>query len=274
MSAAGSMVEAPRGTIRVLIADPAWRYQQWSEAKHGAADAAYEDGTMATDDICRIPVKKWLAKDAVLFVWGTWPKVPDCLRVLEAWGADEIVSGFPWVKTTPSAGTIYTGIGFWTQSASEYLLIGRRGRGLERADGDKVVGLATDARGADEQGRPRVGCGLRGADMLPCGAYLSRGRYLCMACVEGAEKNDRVLWAPRAEHSRKPEEVHEWVERLFPGEGPETRLELFARRPRPGWTCWGGDLGFILTPGGSGVRRAKVDEARREEHGSAPWGKT
>ena len=239
-------MKAPRGTIRVLLADPAWRYANFSASCHGAAEHAYEDGTMATDDICRIPVKRWCADDAVLFLWGTWPKLPDAVRVMSAWGF-EYVSGFPWVKTTPSAGTIYTGIGFWTQSCSEYLLIGRRGHGLERDDSDKVVGLATDARGADEHGRPRDGGDV--------------------------EKNDRVLWAPRAEHSRKPEEVHEWVERLFPGERAETRLELFARRQRPGWTCWGGDLGFILTPGGSGVRQVKV-EAKHDEQARVPWGKT
>lgn len=45
--------------------------------------------------------------------------------------------------------------------------------------------------------------------------------------------------APRREHSRKPDEVHGRIERLV--DGPY--LELFARAERPGWTCWGNEVG-------------------------------
>jgi N6-adenosine-specific RNA methylase IME4 len=40
---------------------------------------------------------------------------------------------------------------------------------------------------------------------------------------------------PRREHSRKPDCVHERIERLVDG----AYLELFARQRRPGWTAWG-----------------------------------
>ena len=39
----------------------------------------------------------------------------------------------------------------------------------------------------------------------------------------------------RAEHSRKPDEFYSLVEAVSPG----PYLELFARRPRVGWTVWG-----------------------------------
>ena len=42
---------------------------------------------------------------------------------------------------------------------------------------------------------------------------------------------------PRREHSRKPDCVHERIERLVAG----PYLELFARRSRPGWTTWGNE---------------------------------
>lgn len=41
--------------------------------------------------------------------------------------------------------------------------------------------------------------------------------------------------APRREHSRKPDDVHERIERLVGG----PYLELFARAPRTGWDVWG-----------------------------------
>ncbi len=49
----------------------------------------------------------------------------------------------------------------------------------------------------------------------------------------------QVLLAQRREHSRKPDEVPERLERLF---GNVRRVELFARHQRPGWTCWGNEL--------------------------------
>jgi N6-adenosine-specific RNA methylase IME4 len=48
---------------------------------------------------------------------------------------------------------------------------------------------------------------------------------------------------PLQEHSRKPEEIHQVIERLVGGEGPF--LELFARRPAPTarpWDVWGDEL--------------------------------
>jgi N6-adenosine-specific RNA methylase IME4 len=45
-----------------------------------------------------------------------------------------------------------------------------------------------------------------------------------------------VLHAPRREHSRKPDEAYELIERMYP-ELP--KIELFARNARDGWAAWG-----------------------------------
>jgi N6-adenosine-specific RNA methylase IME4 len=44
---------------------------------------------------------------------------------------------------------------------------------------------------------------------------------------------------PRREHSRKPDCVHDRIERLVAG----PYLELFARARRPGWDAWGNEVG-------------------------------
>lgn len=46
----------------------------------------------------------------------------------------------------------------------------------------------------------------------------------------------QVVLSPIAEHSRKPDEVNARIERLYP---EANRIELFARRERPGWDVWG-----------------------------------
>jgi N6-adenosine-specific RNA methylase IME4 len=48
-----------------------------------------------------------------------------------------------------------------------------------------------------------------------------------------------VLYAPRREHSRKPDEVYVLIERTYP-ELP--KIELFERARRPGWDAWGNEV--------------------------------
>lgn len=48
-----------------------------------------------------------------------------------------------------------------------------------------------------------------------------------------------VIRDRRREHSRKPDEQYERIERLVGG----PYLELFARQTRPGWTAWGNEVG-------------------------------
>jgi N6-adenosine-specific RNA methylase IME4 len=49
-----------------------------------------------------------------------------------------------------------------------------------------------------------------------------------------SERN--LIVAPVREHSRKPDQAHEMLERLYP---LGRRCELFARSNRSGWDCWG-----------------------------------
>lgn len=51
------------------------------------------------------------------------------------------------------------------------------------------------------------------------------------------ETGDNVIYAPKREHSRKPDERYERIERLC--EGPY--VELFARNTRDGWDSWGNE---------------------------------
>jgi N6-adenosine-specific RNA methylase IME4 len=48
----------------------------------------------------------------------------------------------------------------------------------------------------------------------------------------------QVVIAPHGRHSEKPEEVARRIEQLRCG----PYLELFARRQRPGWMCWGNEV--------------------------------
>ena len=55
-------------------------------------------------------------------------------------------------------------------------------------------------------------------------------------CPLPANRPPSVIGAPRREHSRKPDEAYELIERMYP-ELP--KIELFARGQREGWDVRG-----------------------------------
>jgi len=79
----------------------------------------------------------------------------------------------------------------------------------------------------------------------PGSGFYVRGRHeLLFICTKGSFVPDQtgkepigsVLEAPIREHSRKPDETYEIIERMYP---QQKYLELFARHSRQGWASWG-----------------------------------
>lgn len=64
---------------------------------------------------------------------------------------------------------------------------------------------------------------------------VTKGRPLPLA-DEGVA---HAVLAARMEHSRKPDEIHRRIERLYPD---AAKLEMFARRPMDGWDVWGNEV--------------------------------
>lgn len=110
----------------VLYGDCPWEYKNFADAAHGAARNHYDTMDLERLKALRPMIDEWAAKDCILALWATWPKLDQAFAVIDAWGF-EYVTGTPWLKIVPDAGTIKTGIGFWWQSCSEILLICRRG---------------------------------------------------------------------------------------------------------------------------------------------------
>ena len=79
-------------------------------------------------------------------------------------------------------------------------------------------------------------------DRMGLGLWTRSGSEICLLATrgqpkrrEGATDVRQILRAPVGEHSAKPPEAYERIERLL--EGPY--IELFARRRREGWDAWG-----------------------------------
>jgi N6-adenosine-specific RNA methylase IME4 len=54
-----------------------------------------------------------------------------------------------------------------------------------------------------------------------------------------------ALIVPKGVHSEKPDEFYALVESLCPAP-PGGYLEMFARKPRPGWTTWGDEVSEVI----------------------------
>lgn len=129
------------GHYRIIHADPPWRFKNWSmkELVERGEKWARKNGrspypVMTTDDICKMPVEKIADKNSLLYLWGTWPKLLDALQVMDAWGFTFTTQAFTWVKQNPSGIGWHFGCGYYTHGNTEFVLIGKRGKGVKRVD--------------------------------------------------------------------------------------------------------------------------------------------
>ena len=111
----------------VIYADPAWPWVTWSPAGGKWSSVDHHYGTSTFDEIKALPVAPLTAKDCVLFLWGTWPWLPEILKVIEAWGFTYKTVGFLWVKQNTDGAGLHTGMGYYTRSNSEYCLLATKG---------------------------------------------------------------------------------------------------------------------------------------------------
>ncbi len=177
----------PFGDLRplsysVILADPPWRFENWSrKGEHKGAAAQYD--CMALQDIAQLPVGHLAAPDATCIMWATFPMLREAVALMEAWGFT-FKTGGAWAKQSCTGASWSFGTGYIYRGASELWLLGTIGK-------------------------PRV-----------------RSRSI-----------RNLIVAPVREHSRKPDQMHEDIERLYPG----PYCELFARERRPGWDAWGNE---------------------------------
>jgi len=82
-------------------------------------------------------------------------------------------------------------------------------------------------------------------DRFGIGQYLRGQHELCLLGVRGKtmlppKRNvPSVVFAKRGEHSEKPREAYDVFDRVSPS---RPRLDMFARRNRPGWHVWGNEI--------------------------------
>lgn len=126
-------VELPEGVYDLLYADPPWKYQH---SKTTSRDIENQYPTMELEDICSLEVPA--AKDCVLFLWATSPKLEEALQVLNAWGFEYRTCAV-WDKEI-------IGMGYYFRQQHELLLIGTVGTPGTPEEGSRISSVIKSKR--------------------------------------------------------------------------------------------------------------------------------
>ena len=73
---------------------------------------------MSISELCALPVADLAAKDSALFLWATFPQLPEALRLIQAWGFTYKSVAFVWLKQNRKSPGWFYGLGFWTRGLS------------------------------------------------------------------------------------------------------------------------------------------------------------
>lgn len=132
----GKLDNAP---YSIIYADPPWEYNDKANNTGRWAGALNHYETLAPADVAALELEpgrhltEYIAADAALFLWVTFPLLPHAFSIMEAWGFEYKTAGFVWVKTNAD-GSPYMGLGNTTRQNAELCLYGKRGKGLQRLD--------------------------------------------------------------------------------------------------------------------------------------------
>ena len=197
-----------KGGFGCIVADPPWPFS--NQATRAATGKHYTD--MDAWRIMSMPVEKMAAAEAHLYLWTTQTHLPIALEVVHRWGF-EFKTSLVWVKT---------------KCVETY--VHRVPAGVDAPEKTSVV-HHVPAGVAD--------CKIQ----IGLGNWYRHAHEICLFGVRGkcraiAKNLPDVIFAPRGEHSSKPDTLQEMAELMSPG----PRAELFARRIRPGWSCWGDEV--------------------------------
>ena len=146
------MTDFPNKKYACILADPPWKFKTYSAKGITAKGAEGQYPCMTLDEIQRLPVASIADKDCFLFLWATFPMLPEALSVMAAWGFT-YKTGAAWIKRTKNGKTAF-GTGYIFRSATELLIVGTRGkpRVLNRSTRNVIHGVVREhSRKPDSQ---------------------------------------------------------------------------------------------------------------------------
>ena len=191
--------DLPRGHYGAILADPPWRFEVWSGAEVVQARGSKSTYKPASVHYRTVPTAELAA-----------------LPVADLCADDAVLFMWACWPTLLDALTLIKAWGFTYKTCGfDWMKAHVSQIDMFRDDADASMGMGYWTRANSE----------------PC-LLATRGKPKRL----NADVRQGII-APRREHSRKPDGIHERIERLVAG----PYLELFARQKRKGWDVWGNE---------------------------------
>lgn len=187
----------------VILADFPWNYAGCNNKNYWGPP--YPPMSMA--DAKKIKISEIASDDCALLMWVTGARLPYAIELYRVWGFDYKTVFLTWVKCY-RGGKPITGLGHYSRSCTEFLLIGTKGDAL----GFKQSKFVSQLLGVEAK----------------------------EICVESLP--EFAGHSERTGHSVKPDLAFDCLEEFFGDKTKTRKIELFARRIRTGWSSWGLEL--------------------------------
>jgi N6-adenosine-specific RNA methylase IME4 len=124
-------IPLPNKKYNIILSDPPWNFRNYSDQWHKDNPKSRWVGNqyLLSDlkDTKSLPVQSISDNDCALFLWATYPNLPEALEVMNAWGFKYKTVAFTWIKQNKKADSLFTGMGFWTRANAEVCLLGTKG---------------------------------------------------------------------------------------------------------------------------------------------------
>ncbi len=147
---------------KIIYADPPWLYGKFSNTE-GSRLFNYDPKFKITpyvgmklEDIKSLPIQDMADKDSVLCLWVTMPMIKEIFdgKLMEAWGFNYKTVLFTWVKRNKNVPGYWKGLGYYTRSNVEMVLLGTRGKGIKVLKKD--VGQIIDSPIGKHSAKPDI----------------------------------------------------------------------------------------------------------------------
>jgi N6-adenosine-specific RNA methylase IME4 len=189
--------------------DPMWNYVVRS--RKGLSRSAENHYPTVTVEVQKtFPIPDLFNRNCAVFMWATYPNLPQAFDLGAAYGLTYKTVAFTWVKLNK----------LWYSNFMRQL---------------KKTGSVDEALAWYE----------RHAYFMGNGYYTRANPELCLLFTKGKPLKrldlgvPNLIVSPIGAHSAKPDEASNRMVRLF---GDRPRVEIYARKYRPGWTSLGLDL--------------------------------
>ncbi|WP_372712173.1 MT-A70 family methyltransferase [Hyphomicrobium sp.] len=198
--------DLPRGGFACVTADPPWHFRARTALQSAnwtsRRDAEKHYDVLSVEDIKALPVGELAAKDAHLFLWITGPMIVQGTHV-------EIMKAWGF-KPSSMAFT-------WVKLKRSHNPLQLRCLPSHESDLHVSLGLTT----------------RKNAEFCILGRRGNAKRL--------AKDVREIIMSPVREHSRKPDEFFDRVQRYCAG----PYVELFSRQSRENWSSWGNQAGLF-----------------------------